>query len=71
MDVVAAILRDHDKVFIAKRSSRMQNSGYWEFPGGKVEPGETLAQALVRELDEEVSIAVETFFLWKVKKKND
>ena len=57
IEVVAGIIRDSGKVFATQR-------GYgdfkdrWEFPGGKVEPGETPQQALVRELREELCIDV-------------
>ncbi|MBL4828825.1 MAG: 8-oxo-dGTP diphosphatase MutT [Aliivibrio sp.] len=43
-------------IFITKRASHLHQGGYWEFPGGKVELGETAEQALIRELDEEIGI---------------
>ena len=70
MDVVAGILISGNRFLAARRTQRMEHPGYWEFPGGKVEAGETLGQALVRELDEELSIAVRAFSLWKVKEKS-
>ena len=49
--VVAAIIRDGNKVFATQRGYGDYKDG-WEFPGGKVEPGETAQQALVREIKE-------------------
>jgi 8-oxo-dGTP diphosphatase len=69
MDVVAGILTHSGSYLIARRSPSMQWAGLWEFPGGKVEAGETLAQALVRELREELNIDVQRFSLWKIKEK--
>lgn len=58
--VVACALIDADnRVLIAKRPEGKPMAGLWEFPGGKVEPGETPEIALIRELDEELGIAVE------------
>ena len=51
--VVAAIIRDGNKVFATQRGYGDYKDG-WEFPGGKVEPGETEQQALVREIKEEL-----------------
>ena len=57
--VVGAVITDHDRVFCARRSETMSLPGKWEFPGGKIEKGETPRQALERELEEELLIDVE------------
>lgn len=67
--VVAGVIVRDGRFLAARRSETMAWAGFWEFPGGKVEPGETLAQALKRELHEELSIAIDAFSLWKVKEK--
>jgi 8-oxo-dGTP diphosphatase len=57
--VVAAALFDaQGRILLAQRPEGKQLAGLWEFPGGKLEPGETPEAALVRELAEELSIAV-------------
>lgn len=57
--VVAAALVDSDgRVLIAQRPDGKQLAGQWEFPGGKVEAGETPETALIRELEEELGITV-------------
>ena len=57
--VAACALVDVDgRVLIAKRPAGKQLAGMWEFPGGKVEPGETPEACLIRELDEELGIQV-------------
>ena len=52
--VVAAVIREHKKIFATARGYG-NYKGYWEFPGGKIEPGETPEQALVREIREELT----------------
>lgn len=57
--VAAAALIDSDgRVLICQRPQGKQLAGLWEFPGGKVEPGETPEECLIRELDEELGITV-------------
>jgi mutator protein MutT len=69
MNVVAGVMVRHGRFLAARRSASMTEPGFWEFPGGKVETGETLDEALARELEEELSIAIDAFSLWKVKEK--
>lgn len=68
VDVVAAvILRPDDRFLLARRPEGKPYAGYWEFPGGKVEAGETLPHALARELHEELGIEVEHAWPWLVR----
>jgi 8-oxo-dGTP diphosphatase len=55
--VGAAIVRD-GRVLAARRTSPPSAAGRWEFPGGKVEPGESDAESLVREVAEELGLAI-------------
>ena len=57
IEVVAGIIKDGDKIFATQRGYGDFKDG-WEFPGGKMEPGETCEQALARELKEELAIDV-------------
>ena len=56
--VAVGVIVSDGEVFLTKRHSNAHQGGKWEFPGGKVEQGETVAQALLRELKEEVAIDV-------------
>ncbi|MCU6800913.1 (deoxy)nucleoside triphosphate pyrophosphohydrolase [Alitiscatomonas aceti] len=56
--VVAAVIRSGDKVFATQRGYG-EFEGGWEFPGGKIEPGETPEQALIREIKEELDTEIE------------
>jgi 8-oxo-dGTP diphosphatase len=57
IEVVAGVIKDGDRIFATQRGYGDQKGG-WEFPGGKMEPGETPEQALVRELKEELDVDV-------------
>ena len=58
IDVVAGIVFDADgqRVLLARRHPEQHQGDRWEFPGGKIEPGEAVGEALVRELGEEIGI---------------
>lgn len=59
LQVVSAIIEDdHGLVLIAQRPPGRILAGFWEFPGGKIENGETATEALARELKEELSLDV-------------
>ena len=55
--VVAAVIRDGDRIFATARGYG-EYKGWWEFPGGKIEAGETAEEALVREIREELDTEI-------------
>ncbi len=56
--VVAAVIKDESRIFATARGYG-EYKGWWEFPGGKIEDGETPQQALVREIREELTVEIE------------
>jgi mutator protein MutT len=56
--VVAAIIRRDNRILITRRLDDVHLPGYWEFPGGKVEAGESLRTALAREIFEELGVRI-------------
>lgn len=58
VQVVCALICDGDRVFIAQRPPEKRLGGLWEFPGGKIDPGENAETALHRELQEELDCSV-------------
>ena len=58
VEVVAALIWDKDKFMICQRPAHKARGLLWEFVGGKVEPGETKKQALIRECREELAITL-------------
>ncbi len=65
VDVAAAVLiRADGATLLAQRPDGKAYAGYWEFPGGKIEPGESVAEALRRELREELGFEIERAYPW-------
>jgi 8-oxo-dGTP diphosphatase len=61
---VAVLIRSDGAVLLARRPQGKVYSGYWEFPGGKVEPGEPVTDALGREIREELGIEIDRAYPW-------
>ena len=64
---VGVLLRESDgALLITSRPPGKPYAGYWEFPGGKIEAGETVEQALRREMQEELGVEIAAAEVWKV-----
>ena len=64
---VGILIRDADgALLLSTRPAGKPYAGYWEFPGGKIEQGESVEQALRRELEEELGISISGAEVWKV-----
>lgn len=59
LQVVCAVIQQGDQYLLCQRSSAMKLPLKWEFPGGKVEPGESLQAALQREIKEELNLQIQ------------
>ncbi len=57
--VSAAVIEREGRFLVTRRQKGVHLEGHWEFPGGKCETGETIAACLIRELDEELGVAVD------------
>lgn len=58
IDVTCAIIKQTDKILATRRAHGMHLAGQWEFPGGKIEAGETAEECIVREIFEELNICI-------------
>ena len=56
--VLLALLNEKNEVLVSLRKNRADHNGFWEYPGGKVEEGENIDQALIREVKEELNIEI-------------
>lgn len=60
VEVAAVILENQNgEILVARRKTGKKLAGFWEFPGGKIEPGESPRECLVRELQEEMNLVIE------------
>jgi 8-oxo-dGTP diphosphatase len=64
--VTAAVIFDGDKVLITRRPDDKRHPGLWEFPGGKVDPGESPEEALCREIREELDAELQVLRIFEV-----
>jgi len=68
ISVVAGVLWREGRYLAVQRPEGKPYAGYWEFPGGKVEPGESLEAALVREFEEELGLTPLKYRYWREKR---
>ena len=64
--VTAAVIFDGDKVLITRRPDDSRHAGLWEFPGGKIDPGESPEEALCREISEELNAEIRVVEIFDV-----
>ena len=66
IDVAAGVVVRGERVLVSRRLPDGHLAGYWEFPGGKLEPGESPPEALVREIREELDVTIDVGPRWGV-----
>ena len=66
INVAAAIIWKDDRILVAERPHGKPRGGFWEFPGGKREPGETMEETLIREVKEELGLECRKILPWQV-----
>lgn len=62
--IIERVVDGEYQVLFAQRPAGKAYAGYWEFPGGKIEANETVVEALIREIDEELGIHIRSATLW-------
>lgn len=63
--IIERVVDGERQVLFAQRPEGKAYAGYWEFPGGKIEANETVIEALVREIDEELGIRIASATIWR------
>ena len=63
--IIERVVNGEYQVLFAQRPEGKAYAGYWEFPGGKIEANETVVEALIREIDEELGIHIHSATLWR------
>lgn len=66
--IIERVVDGEYQVLFAQRPVGKAYAGYWEFPGGKIESGESVIEALIREIDEELGIEVRSETLWRTER---
>ena len=66
--IIERVVNGEYQVLFAQRPAGKAYAGYWEFPGGKIETNETVVEALIREIDEELGVQIRSATLWRTER---